>query len=113
MELKMFEVGKTYTANNGYDYECISVRGDFAWLTGNAASPAYVWRMDGTSVSLNDSYNFAKPTDPRDQEIADLKTRVAVLTAIVNADEYTIDLTTHTIMRDHSETCVHVWRKKC
>jgi len=78
----MFEVGKTYTAANGNGFECIAVRGSFAWMTGNTTDPAYVWRMDGTSVSLGDVYNIPKPTDLRDQEIADLKTRIAVLEAM-------------------------------
>lgn len=82
----MFEVGKTYTAVNGEEYECIAVLDGWAWLKSSPRATAYVWDKYGFSVSLSEKYNIT--FDPRDQEIADLKTRIAVLTAIVRADEY-------------------------
>jgi hypothetical protein len=53
----MFEVGKTYTDNNGYKRKCITIEGGYAYLTG--FGPAYRWNLaDGTSVDLDLSFNI-------------------------------------------------------
>lgn len=54
-EKPKLEVGKTYTSNNGYKWECILVEGDLAWLRGGPDHSAYVWNVDGTPVCLRSS----------------------------------------------------------
>ena len=46
----MFEVGKTYTAANGYKYTCIAVNDTHAWLSGSVNETAYVWKQDGKAM---------------------------------------------------------------
>lgn len=57
----MFEIGETYTAKNGYKFECIAVKDTLAWMKGAGGSPAYVWTQDGKSISLSREYNIPKP----------------------------------------------------
>jgi len=52
------EVGKTYTSNNDFNWECIVVTDTHAWMKSSNHSTAYVWTHDGVSVSLDESYNL-------------------------------------------------------
>ena len=57
----MFKRGRKYVANK-QQWECLAIRGEYAWLVrfyGDAPRnpTAYVWRQDGTSVSLGEEYN--------------------------------------------------------
>ena len=44
--------GGEYTSDSGHEWKCISVDGDYAWLTSvNEKSAAYVFKTDGTNIS--------------------------------------------------------------
>ena len=45
-------VGDEYTSENGIEWKCIYVDGDYAWLTSEIErSAAYVFNTDGTNIS--------------------------------------------------------------
>jgi len=56
----MFEVGKTYTDEEGFERKCIAIDGDYAYLAHNGGT-GYRWRMDGTAVDLGTGYNIPAP----------------------------------------------------
>ena len=62
--LKMFEVGKTYETKNDNEFECIAVTDCFAWLKTGKHGTAYVWTLEGQSVSL--SHEFDIKPKPRE-----------------------------------------------
>jgi hypothetical protein len=76
----MIELGGTYRADDT-DYQCIYVCGGYAWMTKavDRGATAYVWTTDGASLSLGKGYDIS--FDPRDEEIARLKARIAELEA--------------------------------
>jgi hypothetical protein len=53
MIMNFIQVGGTYKSKNGYDWECIGVKGDRAWLVlnGDYDRVAYVCKLDGTAIS--------------------------------------------------------------
>jgi len=55
------EVGNFYTAKDGYQYECIATTDEFAWLKATETTTAYVWTIDGKSVSLSSEYDIINP----------------------------------------------------
>jgi hypothetical protein len=57
----MFEVGKTYTDDDGAKRKCIAIDGDYAYLAHNSGT-GYRWHIaDGTSVDLGSGYNITPP----------------------------------------------------
>lgn len=52
--------GQTYTARNGSRHVCIYVDGGNAWMLsdGGGNTPAYVWTIDGKSISLNSEWDI-------------------------------------------------------
>jgi hypothetical protein len=58
------EVGKKYTSKNNHEFECIVVTDTHTWLKGGDDQTAYVWTIDGKSVSLGEDYDL-KP-QPRE-----------------------------------------------
>ena len=67
--MKMFEVGKTYTAANGHKYTCIAVNDTHAWLSSSANTTAYVWNQNGKST-LGQQWDIIIPA--REYWICDL-----------------------------------------
>jgi len=55
------EAGNFYTAKDGYQYECIATTDEFAWLKATENTTAYVWTIDGKSVSLSAEYDIINP----------------------------------------------------
>ena len=45
------EAGGEYTSYNGFNWKCIFVDGDRAWMTMDMKSEAYVFKTDGTNIS--------------------------------------------------------------
>ena len=56
----MFEVGKTYETKCEAKFDCIAVNDTHAWMKGGCNQTAYVWKQDGTSVSLPSQYDIKK-----------------------------------------------------
>lgn len=49
----MIEVGKTYTSKNGYEWLCITVDGEYAYMRASFTpfGTAYCFKTDGTNIS--------------------------------------------------------------
>ncbi len=62
--MNKIEVGKTYRTAAG-DYTCIHIEGDTAWMISHAAATAYVWTVEGTSLSFGENYNVVWHDKPR------------------------------------------------
>lgn len=65
-------VGGKYTSKNGYNWECIAVRGDTAWLAASDGSraygEAYMFKTDGTNISQGGG-NYDIEFTPREEWI--------------------------------------------
>lgn len=77
----MIEVGGKYTSKNGYEWECIAVRGDKAWLAipgdDGPYGAWYQFKTDGTNISQGcGDWDIAFP--PREEWV---DTRFSVATA--------------------------------
>ena len=57
---KTIKLGQKYKAANGGEWECIYISGDHAWMRSQNYNnpPAYIWKLDGESVSLNYKYDI-------------------------------------------------------
>lgn len=62
---KQIEVGGSYVSKNNPNYlwECIYIDGDKAWMRHND-NTAYVWSLEGKSISLNENYDIDFSKDP-------------------------------------------------
>lgn len=59
---RQLELGGTYTDKTGVTRMCVYVNDTHAWLAHpDFPAPAYVWSLDGASVSLNSSYDIIFP----------------------------------------------------
>lgn len=56
MTKNFIEVGGIYKSNAGWDWECICIKGDHAWLVldNNINMSAYAFNLDGTPVKHQD-----------------------------------------------------------
>lgn len=48
----MFEPNRRYMSKQGEMWTCVAVDAEFVYLQIRPGSPAYVWKLDGTCVSL-------------------------------------------------------------
>ncbi len=62
----IFTVGEEYTSGNGRRWLCIDKSNEFAWLRNLIAkdTTAYVWKLNGESVSLYDSTSIEYDIKP-------------------------------------------------
>lgn len=65
---KQIAVGGKYACGNGFYWVCICISGNKAWMNQDDGETAYVWTLDGESISLNNSYNINFSLSPSDND---------------------------------------------
>jgi len=78
------QVGETYTSIGGYEWDCIAVKGDVAWLSiacKDITNNAYPFKLDGTPIHLKyhgDKYRIKFPPTIKQQQYDVIVDGVAV-----------------------------------